>query len=406
MAQTVTINPNGLDAFSNHRTAEPSFVADGQLTYDLQPILYEQITSGDGTVTHDATNRCARLRINTATGAGDKAYMQSYQYYRYQAGRAQEVFITFCFNDNEGVEGIRKSVQYGDDSNGVGFELNGKLKRFFIKSDSSTGDQAIEQKDWNLDRLDGFGGSGIKLDTSKTHIFVCDVQALYVGRVRMGFDIDGQIIWAHEFECANKLAYPYIQTANLPIRAGIESSAATTTDDDMLFICSCVLSRGGQEQIAGYDFSVAAAVTAQNGARTHAISIRPRATFNSITNRVEFVLEDLDLIVTGTQPVYWELCLGQALTTPVYADVNTTYSAFETVTGATLSGSPAVVTNSGYCAASASSKLSIERKLKNRYPVTLDSAGSPRDMGTLTLLVTGLGADSACRAVLHFRELR
>lgn len=393
-----------LDAFSNLRVAPPSFVADGQLTYDLQPILYQQVTSANGGIAHDATNRCATLTL-TAAESGEDTYMQSYSHYRYQAGRGQEVFITWAGHSL--TSNCEMYVRYGNGNNGIGFASDGTLtgSRFEILSDTGNGDQSAAQSSWNRDKLDGTGKSGYTLDPTKTHILVIDVQALYVGRVRCGFDIDGAIIWAHEFYHANFIDVPYIQTANLPIRAGIKATDDAATGS-MRFICSCVLSRGGQERIAGYDFSVEGTVTAGSGARTHLLSVRPKTTFNSITNRVEFVLEDIEMLVTGNSPIYWELCLGQALTTPTYADANATYSAFEYADAETLSGSPAVVFASGYCAASNQAKGVANRGLTNRYPITLDVAGAVRDMGTLTLLVTGVGGASACRGTIHWKELR
>lgn len=399
-------NDDQLDSFSNQRTAPPAFVGDGQFTYDAQPLIYEQITAGDGTIAHDATNRAVRCRINTATGSGDKAIMQSFQHYRYQAGRSQEVLLTFNFNDNTGVANLRRFVRYGDDNNSVGFELSGTDKNFFIKTSTSASDQSVSQSSWNIDTLDGNGPSGFTLDTSKTQICILDLQALYVGRVRLGFDINGLVIWCHEFLNANSLAFPYIATANLPVSAGMESTGTTATDDDMLFVCSCVLSRGGQEKIAGYDFTAEAAVTAGNDTRTHLISIRPKATFNSIVNRVELVVLDIELINTGTSPVYWELVLGQALTTPTYADANATYSSVEVATGETLDGTPAIVASSGYVNDADKGTGLAGRDTTNRYPLTLNAAGSPRDLGTLTLLVTGIGGTAAVRGEIHWKELR
>lgn len=408
-----------LDAFGNHRVAPPAFVADGQLTYDLQPLLYQQVgysggftnpAGANGSITHDATNRCATISLATAS-VGQEVYMQSYQYYRYQAGRAQEIFITGAAHQL--TVNCEAFFRYGDRDNAIEFATDGTLagSKFIIRSDTANGDQTITQANWNQDSLDGGNDdanpSGLTFDPTKTMIFCIDIQALYVGRVRVGFDLDGEIVWVHEFLHANSIAVPYIQSANLPVSAGIRATGASATGS-MRFVCSCVLSRGGQEQVAGYDFAVEGEVTAASGARTHLISIRPKTTFNSITNRVEFVLEDLELLVTGVNPVKWELVLGQALTTPTYADVNATYSAFEYETAGTLSGSPAVVMDSGYCAATNQVKGVVGRSLINRYPITLDAAGAIRtdDMGTITLLVTGIGGTSATRAILHHRELR
>ena len=399
-----TANQAQLDAFSNMRTAEPSFVADAQLTYDLQPLIYEQIISANGAITHDATNRCATITLTAADDAEETA-MQSFQHYRYQAGRGQEIFLTFAAHDL--TANAEAFVRYGDAANAIEFATDGTLagSKFTIRSDTGSGDRSVLAASWNIDTLDGEGQSELTMDPAKTQIVIIDIQALYVGRVRCGFDIDGQIVWVHEFYHANVIDVPYIQTANLPISAGIRATADAATGS-MRFICSCVLSRGGQDRIAGYDFSAAGAVTAASGARTHLLSIRPKATFNDISNRVEFVLEDLDILVIGSHPVFWELCIGQALTTPTYADVNAAYSAFEFVAAGTLSGNPSIVLAAGYCAATNQSKSSQRSDVKNRYAITLNAAGAVRALGTLTLLVSGLGAASDCRATVRWRELR
>ena len=400
----VTTNPDQLDAFSNLRTADPSFVADGQLTYDLQPIIYEPLISANGAITHDATNRCATLTLTDA-GDGEETAMQSYQHYRYQSGRGQEIFLTFAAHLL--TANAEAFVRYGDADNAIEFATDGTLagSKFTIRSNTASGDRTVLSAAWNRDALNGVGPSRHTLYPTKTQIVIIDIQALYVGRCRCGFDIDGQIVWVHEFYNANVIAVPYIQTANLPVSAGIRATAAAASGS-MRFICSCVLSRGGQASIAGFDFSVAGSVTAASGARTHLLSVRPKTTFNSITNRVEFVLEDVDILVTGNSPVYWELVLGQALTGPTYADVNATYSACEYVAAGTLSGNPGVVFASGFCPASAQSKGNTRAEVTNRYPITLNAAGASRDFGTIALLVTGTGGTSACRGVIKWRELR
>lgn len=406
---TTKTDADQLDAFSNMRTAGPTFVADGQFTYDLQPLIYEQITSGDGAIVHDSTERAAKLSIDTATGSGDEAIMQSYQYHKYQSGRAQEIFLTFNFNDNTGVSNLRRFAEYGDGDNAIGFELNETAKNFYIKSDTTEGDETVAQASWSIDPMDGTGPSGKTLDTSKTQILVISVQALYTGEVRIGFDIDGDIIWCHEFQHANLATNPYIQTANLPIRVGMESTGITTTLDDMLFICSCVLSRGGQVDVAGYDFSESnTEIAVSSGARTHALSIQPKATFNSITNRIEFKLKSIN-VVAETNPILWELCLGDVITgTTTFTDVNATYSAFQKNTAGTTSGSPAAVISSGVVAASNQASSGGAFLLDNRFPITLDASGSVRTdrLGTLTLLLTGIGGAATGHVTMNWKELQ
>lgn len=392
-----------IDSFDRLRVSEVATLWESQLTYDLNPLVMEQVTNGSGaTIAHDATNRMALMTFSS-TATGGKAYMQSYDYIRYQPGKSQLIFITFVMG--AGVTNVLKFAGYSDGDNGVEFQLSGTTKQFVIYSDTTNGDQTVAQANWNIDKLDGTGKSGLTLDLTKTQILVIDLQALYVGRVRIGFCINGIIVYAHQFLHANLVATPYIQNANRPIRCGMTCTG--TVSATMHYICASVASEGGVEDQAGFSFVQEGAVTAASEARTHLLSLRPITTFNSIPNRTKFVLESVDVVVTDSNPVEWELAIGQAISgTTSYTAVNSTYSSYEYNIAGTLSGSPAIVLAGGYVAASNQSKSSISAKVSSRYPITLNQAGAVRANGTLTLMVTGLGGTSACRGLLTWKEVR
>lgn len=392
-----------MDAFQRLRVGIPTFAFDNQLTYDLSPLVFEQVATGSGaTVTHDATNRCALMTFSS-TATGGVALMQSYEHIRYQPGRSQTVFMTFNFI--EAKANVLKFVGYSDGTNGVEFQLNGSTPQFVVYSATSNGNTTVAQSDWNLDKLNGMGPSGYTLDVTKSQIVMIDFQALYTGRVRVGFDINGDVVYVHEFLHANVVPFPYIQTANLPVRCGMTCSATVSTT--MRFICCSVASNGAVEEVSGYNFSANTSITAGSGARTHALSVRPKTTFNSIANRSKFVLEELNIVVTGNNPVLWEMCLGQAISgTTTFNDVNSTYSAFEFNTAGTISGSPGIMIDSGYVAASNQSKGQYSSKLVNKYPITLDRSGAARILGTLSLVLTGIGGASTTQASFNWREIR
>lgn len=392
-----------IDAFSRWRVSSPVTLFDAQFTYDLSPLLYEAKTNGSGaTVTHDATNRMA-LCTFSSTPTGGQSYLQTYDYFRYQPGKSQLVFVTF--NMILGVANVLKFAGYSDGSNGIEFQLNGTQPRLALYSDSGKGDEFVNQADWNLDAMDGNGVSGVTLDFTKTQIFVIDFQALYVGRVRVGFDVDGVLYYVHQFTHANKIAVPYIQTANLPIRCGMTCTGTVTTT--MNFICCSVLSEGGQDDTTGYLFSQEGNVTAGSGTDTHILSIQPKALFNSIANRTKFVLESIDFVVTGANPITWKLVIGQAITgTTAFIDENTTYSAFEYNILGTLNGSPAIVIAQGYLAATNQAKQASNTRVPFKYPITLDAAGVARVNGRLSVIVQGVGGTSATRCTLNWKEIR
>jgi len=103
---------------------------------------------------------------------------------------------------------------------------------------------------------------------------------------------------------------------------------------------------------------------------------------------------------------FWELVIGQTLTSATATDINSTYSGTEYLTGGTLSGSPIVI-DSGYATSSNQSKSSFDGAISSRYPITLTAAGVNRDLGQLTLRATSIaGGTFNCRAIIKFKEIR
>lgn len=395
-------NPVG-DAFGRLRTSSPTSLFDAQLTYDLQPLLFQAVTNGSGaTVTHDATNRMALMTFSS-TPTGGLSYMQSYEHFRYRAGHSQLAYVTFIMG--AGVTDVVKFAGYSNGSNGVEFQLSGTTKQFVLYSDTGKGDETVTQSNWNVDKLDGTGTSGLTLDTANVQILVMDFQALYAGRVRIGFDIGGVFVVAHEFRHANVIAFPYLQTANLPIRCGMSSTG--TVSATMNFLCCTVQSENGESSREGFHFSQDASVSAAT-TLTHLLSIQPKTTFNSITNRTKIVIDSVDLIVTGNSPIHFAICLGDVLTgTTTFNDVNTTYSAVQYNTAGTTSGTPSIVMYTGHIPTSNTSKGSISQTVVMKYPITLDVAGSARALGRVTVLVQSLGVSASnVEGALNWTEIR
>ena len=392
-----------VDAFTRLRVSETANLFDSQLTYDLAPLQFEQITSGTGaTVTHDATNRCAIMTFTDTPNEG-KAYMQSYEYIPYQPGRSQLAFITFNFH--EGVAGATKFAGLSDGVDGIEFRNENGTNQVRIWSSTDSGVQTIPQSQWNIDKLDGNGISKATLDITKDQILVIDLQALYVGRVRVGFDINGIPYYVHEFNHANIFDHPYLSRATLPIRCGMQATATVSTT--MNFICSSVASEGGAPSPSGRSFIARSTVSVASEARTHAMSIRPKLLFNGFTNRSLFQLESVDVIALGNNSLEYDISLGQALSgTTTFADVNTAYSAFEVNTAGTLDGTPALSFAGGYAPATGNSKGAIKADLTQRYPITLNQAGQHRDMGTINIAMAGIGGSTTARLTTTWREVR
>lgn len=397
--------PN-FDSFSRFRVSEPVGLFSAQCQYDADPLLYE--TGATGTGVAGAHNADTRMVALSATAGSGTSFIQTYEYIPYQAGKSQLIFITGVLS--AAVAAAVVDVGVFDAANGLFLRQNGTSGLQVVRRTSTSGsivNNAVNQADWNLDTLDGNGSSGITFDAAKAFILVIDAQFLAMGRVRIGFDIDGMIVYVHEFLNANVLTVPYMQTLTLPVQM-LVTATSTAETKTCHFKCSSVSSEGGFADDIGYSFATPeGTVTAASGARTHILSLRPRTTFNSITNRSRVRLTSVELFVTGTNPVFWELCVGSTFSAgPTFANVNTTYSACEYSSAVGTLSAAGIVIASGYIGATATAKQSVSRELSSRYPISLDRAGAVRANGTLSLLVSGISGTSATRASFNFTEVR
>jgi len=392
-----------VDAFNRWRVSDPTTLFDAQFQYDVQPLIFEVSTANSGTVTHDANK--ASVALTTAAVGSSTAIIQSKQYHRYIPGKSQLVYMTAVVG--AAVAGVVKRIGYFDASDGVYLEQNGTTDVGFTLRTSTSGSVSnsnrVAQSGWNLDKLDGTGGganpSGITLDLSKSQVLVFDLQWLGHGRVRVGFVVDGQVFYAHEFLNANSLAVPYMKTANLPVRWESVGNGVAT----MYATCVSVQSEGGAERYLAYHFGYhRASVTAGSGSQTYAFSIRPKATFNSITNRSMIRPRLFDCVVTGVNSVLVEIYYGTAVATPTWTDLEATYSGLQVDTAGTPSGGFKVADFPVAAGAAVSGVDS--REFFARYPLVLDIAGT--GYNHFTVYVTGLGGASACMPGVQWEEVR
>lgn len=103
-------------------------------------------------------------------------------------------------------------------------------------------DTVINQSNWNGDKLDGTGKSGLTLDPTKVEIFWFDAQWLGAGSGRIGVIIDEKLILCHTFRHANSVNSVYMTRISLPVRYELTRDSAA---GEMKMICASVMSEGG-----------------------------------------------------------------------------------------------------------------------------------------------------------------
>ena len=207
---------SALDAFKRLRVSNPVNEFTSEFQYNLHPLFYEEITAVNGTVTHKPAFSSAQLDVTTDNGS--IAGLQTYEYFRYQPGKSLMIAQTFIMPERQ--VGTKMQAGYFDDENGFFFQIkdNTAYMGRRSKTSGSVVDEEIPQGGWNHDTFDGNGPSGVRLDFTKTQQLRIDLQWLSNGRIRMCWDINGDVVLAHEFLIANRLSIPATTTANLPIR--------------------------------------------------------------------------------------------------------------------------------------------------------------------------------------------
>lgn len=395
-----------LDAFGRLRIGSPESLFASGFSYNLNPLIWEQVTGTGGTVTHVPGNSAAQL---AATGSsGSIAAVQSYQHSRYYPGRSQSINLTTAFGS--AVANVRRRAGYFSSTNGVFFEQNGTTDvAAVVRSDASGSpvDTRIVQDSWNLDKLDGTGPSGITLDLSKAQIFHFDAQWLGVGRVRFGFVIAGTIVYVHQVLNANVVTASYTRHFSLPIRYEIESTGASA-GASMLAMCSNVICEGGQHILPGLTFAASNGITTIGVTTRRAIlSIRPKATLNSIINRI--LIDVTRLEAYGDASAFVELVYKPTFTgTPTWTSANaesgTEFSVHNDGAAGAITGGTVIESFFVTLATGAASRGSKDVSVLSKYPLTLDAAGA--NPAAVSLVATSFSGTANCSAAISWKETR
>lgn len=239
-------NPSGMavDAFGRARVSMPITLFDDYHRYQDNG-KSSNFTSGGGTVTHNPNT--SMIEMSVGTSSGDIAMRETNRVFSYQPGKSLQILNTFSLNEPK--LNLRQRVGYFGEENGIFLQTN-DLDVSFVKRSKGTGsvvDVVVNQSDWNLDKLDGTGPSGITLDPTKAQILFIDIEWLGVGSVRCGFVFNGKLVHCHSFHHANIESTTYMTTGNLPSRIELTNTGTTASPSLLRKACTSVISEGGYE---------------------------------------------------------------------------------------------------------------------------------------------------------------
>ena len=317
-----------LDAFARLRISAPETIFDSKQLNDKQPLFWDdQLVSGSGGAsTYNANQASTTLTVALNTAA--VRVRQTFRRFNYQPGKSQLFIQTGIF----GVAGtgIKRKAGLFDSKNGIFLDQQSDGMGVTLRTytSGSAVDTRVLQASWNLDTLDGSGVSGINLDYTQCQIWFADFEWLGVGRVRIGFFIDGKPYYCHEFLNANNSTLVYMSTPNLPLRFEIENTG-TGAAVGFTQICSTVISEGGLKK-TGFPFAInrgdTPLQTNNNNSYYPVFAVRLNSSY--LSSSITFT--DMNLVCTSTAAFNYVLLLNPTIVGTALSFTQTTNSSLDT----------------------------------------------------------------------------
>jgi hypothetical protein len=364
---TVNYNSSGnlnmaSDAFGRLRTSSPLTLFDSSHRF-ADNNLWSTLTGGTTTTSASAqfnqNQGLVELKVDALSGS--KVYRETTKVFAYQPGKSLQIMSTFTFNQAK--TNLRQRVGYFGVDNGIYLELDDSTLYMVERSitSGSLSSNRIPQSQWNVDRLDGSGPSGIVLDITKAQILFADIEWLGLGTVRTGFVINGQFVPCHYFHHANLIDTTYITTGSLPLRYEIENKAATSGPSKLKQVCSTVISEGGYE-LRGLQQAVSIPIDTPRtfaAANTYypIVSIKLRSSPNKLDAIV--ILTALSILGVGDNKVYnWRIVASGTTTGGSWLSAGADSSVEYNISGASFAGGRVLA--SGYISSNNQSSPGVD----------------------------------------------
>lgn len=391
------------DGFGRIRVADTELVESLHFSNTNHPLLVNTAVTGSAATAFNANT--SSLRITNTTGSSDTAIVQTKRYFRYNPGRSY--VVTLSGNMGAKKANVTQRWGYFDANNGLFFEQtnSGLVLKVRTNSSGSPVDTSVAQSAWNLDKLDGTGPSGINLNTALHNLYVIDFLWHGAGRIRFGILFNGAIVYCHQINAANVSATPFMRSPSLPLRVELNNTAGTASTTTLDLVCFAFQKEASDSLSAPYTFSTATAArspTSVGATLIPLLSIRPRATFNSLTNRIPIIPSEVQ-VTTQQVAVYASIVLNATLTGASFAAVQTNSATEVDIAATALSGG--TVVRSFFIPASSSLGSVVSADVVSALELLslgLDIAGSVQD--TLTVACQSTGGGSNTWATANWEE--
>jgi hypothetical protein len=240
--------------------------------------------------------------------------------------------------------------------------------------------------------LDGAGGSGVTLDTSKIQNYLLEFEHAG-GIARMGVRIGGAVIYCHQFESGNILTLPLTAWSVLPVRVEIDNTAVAASGTQLRLYSFSSLEEG---RAGVFNPST----TANQGTDIFSVSdtfdvpvmsLRLKSAFN----RAAFIPSQLKTLIVNNADTLIKIWFNTTLTGASWVDISDTVE--QDLSATSFSGGSEV----------SSFYITTNESRAQKIPITVAGYSSMLD-GTaiiVTLTAAKVGANGNLLTAIDFEEI-
>ena len=278
--------------------------------YTKDPLIWDEEITGTASSSLDPYETVVLMTVGSTTG--DKIVRQTKRVIPYIPGRENEVCMNFRLKAQ--TAGIRQRLGIFDDEAGIYLEDDGTNYNVVVRKSTSGGvvETRIARANWNGDKLDGTGGSGITLDFSKFQTIVIEYN-WFTGHTEIKFIIGNYSHAIHQFEFNNAADSVFTNSPFLPIRWEIENTGGTAGSHILEVGSYATLSEAGSVPL-GVKNTVITPLAGINC--SDANTFYPILSIRLRSNRIKGVVLPLNFQVAALDnaPIFYKVLLNPTLT--------------------------------------------------------------------------------------------
>lgn len=332
--------PEYEDVLYRLRTTRPRQLFQGQWGFNGQPLVWSSQLTGGATLEDPTVTDHNFIKFKTTSSSSDKAVYQTQRYFRYQPSRNHSLTFAAGFGSPQ-ANVIKRQGQFDNDptegSNGFYIELDGLNGITFVIASTSSGSQnfiKIARANWNVDKLDGTGPSGLTYtDAELGNAAVWNIDYSWYGASVVQYNIiigSTRVVLHEEVFSLKNPDRPFTKTAFLPLRIELENTGTVSGGAEFTIGSISYDIENGEPDEAGFQWSIANGtdgVDVNGTTPNYILGVRPRLTTNGIVNRG--VLVPNNVRVLSTDDIFLEILVGGDATGGSWSDVDTSRSIAE-----------------------------------------------------------------------------